>query len=116
MRFFATCNTPCTSRLHGKKIVVATHDNSGSHLIYLYLRIVMRPRLAQRQLVRCAPPPSCNVPQLYRNIMAEVGTPPEGAVPMPVSTGRAKRLEGKVILVTVSSVIAQRSAAGHSQR
>ena len=33
---------------------------------------------------------------------AEVGTPPEGAVPMPVSTGRAKRLEGKVILVTVS--------------
>ena len=34
--------------------------------------------------------------------MAEVGTPPEGAVPMPVSTGRAKRLEGKVILVTVS--------------
>ena len=42
--------------------------------------------------------------------MAEVGTPPEGAVPMPVSTGRAKRLEGKVILVTVSYVI-QRSAA-----
>ena len=41
--------------------------------------------------------------------MAEVGTPPEGAVPMPVSTGRAKRLEGKVILVTVSYVI-QRSA------